>query len=340
MASQDRNQGFALELLGDLQREPYKFDFYQAIRLIECVYRDKERLGYSPSPNKDAIRLGQLPSLQFAPSTIATYSTENSIAALKVYFFGVFGPNGPLPLHLTEYARNRIHVAKDDTFAEFIDLFHHRLLSLFYRAWADKEPAVQLDRPENDRFSFFIGSLIGLAERSQRQRDEISDYTKLSFSAYLASQTKHASGLRSILGTYFQMPVAIEEFIGEWLTIPQDSLCYLNTESYAGQLGVSTTIGTQSWQCMHKFRIIAGPLNLKQFESLLPGGGGITAFCSLVRNYMGFEFAWDINLVLKKEAVPTAQLGKYGQLGWTSWLLSKNRQDDACDLFIDMEKYV
>lgn len=343
MAGQDRNQSPALELLGELQREPYTFDFYQAVRLVECVYRDKGRIGYSLTPSKDPIRLGQLPSLQFAPSTIASYekhSADNASDALKVFFFGVFGPNGPLPLHLTEYARNRIHTARDDTFTEFVDLFHHRLLSLFYRAWADKEPTVQLDRPENDRFRFFIGSLAGLAENSQQRRDEISDLTKLSFSAHLGCQTKHANGLIAILNAYFQMPVKIQEFIGEWLEIPQDSLCYLDTDNSTGQLGFTATIGTQSWQCMHKFRIVIGPLNLQQFESFLPNGKRIFALCSLVKNYMGFEFAWDINLVLKREAVPTAQLGKYGQLGWTSWLLSKNRQDDASDLFIDMEKYV
>ncbi|MCB1986758.1 MAG: type VI secretion system baseplate subunit TssG [Burkholderiales bacterium] len=343
MASQDRNQSLALELLEELQREPYRFDFYQAIRLFECVYRDKGRLGYSLTPGKDAIRLGQLPSLQFAPATIAACSAnnaENINAVLKVYFFGVFGPNGPLPLHLTEYARNRIHTAKDDTFAEFMDIFHHRLLSLFYRAWADKEPTVQFDRTENDRFRFFIGSFAGLAERSQQQRDEISDFTKLSFAAHLGSQTRHANGLITMLNAYFQIPIKIQEFIGEWLEIPLDSLCYLNSDKNTGQLGLTATIGTQSWQCMHKFRIVAGPLNLNQFESFLPDGKKITALCSLVKNYMGFEFAWDINLVLKKEAVPTIQLGKYGQLGWTSWLFSQRRHKDACDLFIDMEKYV
>ena len=343
MASQDRNQSLALTLLEELRREPYKFDFYQAIRLVECGHRNKGRFGYSLTPSKDPIRLGQLPSLQFAPSTIAAYNTndsENDIEALKVYFFGVFGPNGPLPLHLTEYARNRIHAARDVTFTEFMDLFHHRLLSLFYRAWADKEPTVQLDRPENDRFRFFIGSLAGLAEHSQQQRDEIADFTKLSFAAHLGSQTKHANGLIAILNAYFQMPFGIKEFIGEWLAIPQDSLCYLDPDHKTGQLGMTATIGSRSWQCMHKFRIVAGPLNLNQFESLLPDGKRITAFCSLVKNYMGFEFAWDINLILKKEAVPTVQLGKFGQLGWSSWLFTENRHEDANDLFIDMENYV
>lgn len=341
MAGQDRNQSAVIDLINGLHSEPYKYDFYQSLRLIECVYRNKERLGYSATPRNDAIRLGQLPSLQFAPATIASFKTnEIDQAVLKVFFFGVFGPNGPLPLHLTEYVRNRIHIAKDPTMAEFVDLFHHRLLSLFYRAWADKEPTVQLDRPENDRFSFYIGSLMGLAERSQQHRDEIPDHTKLFFSAHMGGQTKHASGLRTILNTYFKIPVKIEEFIGEWLEIPNDSLCYLNADKNTGQLGVSATIGSKSWQCMHRFRIVAGALNLPQFESFLPRGKKLIELCSLVKNYIGFEFSWDVNLVLKKEEVPVVQLGKYGQLGWTSWLYTQDRAEDANNLFIDLEKHV
>lgn len=340
MASQNRNPGSAVALLEDLQREPYKYDFYQFLRLIECIYPDKQRFGYSAKPEDDAIRLAQLPSMQFAPGALASFEMNpDSAAVLKVFFFGLFGPNGPLPLHLTEFARNRINIARDPTIAEFADLFHHRLLSLFYRAWADKEPTVQLDRPERDRFSFYVGSFLGIAERSQRERDEISDHTKLHFAAHLGCQTKHPSGLAAILQAYFDVPIVIEEFIGEWLVIPDDSLCYLNADTQTGQLGVSATIGTRSWQCMHKFRITAGPLNLKQFESLLPKGKKITAFSSLINNYVGFEFKWDLNLVLEKKEVPAVQLGKYGCLGWNSWLSANNRHHDAKDMYIDMEKY-
>lgn len=339
MASQIRNQSCAVAVLKDLQQEAYKYDFYQFVRLIECMYPDKQRFGYSVKPSDDAIRMGQLPSMQFAPGAIATFETNaDHAAALKVFFFGLFGPNGPLPIHLTEFARSRINIARDPTLTEFANLFHHRLLSLFYRAWADKEPTVQLDRPKNDRFSFYVGSLLGIAERSQQQRDEISDHTKLHFAAHIGSQTKHASGLIAILHAYFQVPIAVEEFVGEWLTIPNDSLCYLNADQQTGQLGVSATIGARSWQCMHKFRIVAGPLDLQQFESLLPNGKKITAFSDLVKNYIGFEYKWDLNLNLKKNEVPKVQLGKYGWLGWNSWLATKNRTNDARDMFIDVEK--
>ena len=339
MANQIRNQGRTVTVLNDFQHEPYKYDFYQFMRLIECMYPDKQRFGYSVKPSDDAIRIGQLPSMQFAPGALARFEMNADYpAVLKVFFFGLFGPNGPLPIHLTEFARHRMNIARDPTFAEFADLFHHRLLSLFYRAWADKEPTTQLDRPHNDRFSIYVGSLLGIAERSQQQRDCVCDHTKFHFAAHLGCQTKHADGLIAVLRSYFQVPIAMEEFVGEWLTIPKDGLCCLNADQQTGQLGVSATIGLHSWQCMHKFRLIAGPLDLQQFESFLPNGEKITAFSDLVKNYIGFEFKWDLNLILKKEEVPAARLGKYGWLGWNSWLSARSRNDDAKDMFIDLER--
>jgi len=337
MAGKNRQQSDNIELLTSLQQEPYKYGFYAALRQLECWYKGKPRIGYSVKPADDAVRFGQMPSLQFAPSTLVSFDAKGGrVAKLKVYFFGVFGPNGPLPLHLTEFARSRIRNFKDDTFAEFVDIFHHRLLSLFYRVWADKEPTVQFDRADKDRFAFYVGSLLGIGESSLQKRDAIPDYTKLHFAAHLGCHTRHASGLQAILSDFLQMPVQIEEFIGEWLNIPEDSYCFLDDDRSTGQLGVSAVIGTKTWQCQHKFRLIVGSLDLPEYESLLPIGDKLESLHSLVNNYIGFEYNWDVNLVLKQEQVPTAKLGEYGRLGWTSWLKTGKREVDVNDLYLNM----
>ncbi len=337
MAGKNRNQITDIELITRLQQEPYKFGFYAVLRQIECLYNNKPRLGYSLKPSDDAVRLGQQPSLQFAPSTLASFKAKSdNVSILKVFFFGVFGVNGPLPLHLTEYVRNRIRNSKDHSFAEFADIFHHRLLSLFYRAWADKEPTIQLDRPDKDRFTFYVGSLSGIGRSSLQSREIILDHTKLHFAAHLACHTRHVYGLKSILSDYFQTSVTIHEFIGEWVDIPSNSLCALNHDNTTGQLGVSAVIGTRSWQCQHKFRITIGPLSLYDYERFLPTGNWLESLGCLVRNYIGFEYDWDVNLVLNKDEVPAVQLGKYGQLGWTSWFQSDKRKAEVNDLYLNM----
>ncbi len=339
MAGTDRNQNSAVSAMEMLEKEPYRFGFYAALRELECLNKIRPRIGYAARPVDDPIRLGQTPSMQFAPSTISSFSSKAGAAhRLKVFFFGLFGPNGPLPLHLTEYTLNRLRDAKDSTLADFADMFHHRLLCLFYRAWADKEPVVQFDRPENDRFSFYLGSLLGIGLSSLRNRDEIPDQTKHHFVSHFGCHTKHSEGLISILQDFFQVPASIREFIGEWLTIPKTSYCLLNNDPTTGQLGMSAIIGVKSWQCQHKFRIILGPLTLNEYEDFLPTGIRLKKLLGIVKNYLGLEFNWDLNLILKKEEVPLMQLGKYGRLGWTTWLPAANRITDANDLYLAREK--
>ncbi len=341
MAGTHGNTDAYLALFQALEEEPYRFGFYEAMRQIECCYADRPRFGRSLRPGDDPIRLGQRPSLRFAPATLASFQhRENAAQLLQVYFFGLFGPNGPLPLHLTEYVRQRKRNAKDPGPADFIDIFHHRLLSLFYRAWADKEPTVQFDRPEADRFGFYLGALCGLAPESMRGRDAMADHAKLHFAAFLGGHTRHAQGLQSILQNYFHIPVKIQEFVGEWLSIPEDSYCYLDESDVTGQLGVSATIGTRSWQCSQKIRICMGPMDLKEYEGLLPSGNKLAALRDIVRNYLGFELNWELNLLLKKEQIPAPRMGGSIRLGWTGWLVDEHRSKDADDLSMQVESFV
>lgn len=341
MAGKDGNKNGDVSLTQRLGEDPYQFGFFEVLRWVETVYADKPRLGRSLRPSADPIRLGQAPSLRFAPSTLCAYEPQDKAPPkLLVNFFGLFGPNGPLPLHLTEYARHRLKQAKDGGIVEFADIFHHRLLSLFYRAWASKEPTVQFDRQDEDRFSFYVNALFGIAEQEQQQRDAMPDTVKRHFTSHLGCHTRHPEGLASILGNFFSIPVEIEEFVGEWLELPKESYCYLDSDDMTGQLGFSSIAGTRSWQCQYKFRIRLGPLSRKDYERMLPTGGKLHKLVDIVRNYIGFELKWDLELVMKKEEVCGVQLGNNGTLGWTSWLTDGERTQDAADLLLDAEAYM
>lgn len=338
MASKNRPASDVLTLEQALQAQPYKFGFYQALRRFECLYRDKPRIGMSVRPVDDVIRLAQEPSVVFAPSTLASFKigSEDYLSKLAVYFFGMFGPNGPLPLHLTEYARDRIRNSDDPTFSEFADIFHHRMISLFYRSWASAQPTVNFDRPEEDRFSVYTGALFGLGMPSLKNRDEIPDLAKLHFAGRLSSQAKNTEGLMALISTFFKVPAVIEEFVGEWLKIPSSSWCRLGVSPEIDTLGVNTAIGDYVWQCQQKFRIILGPLEYKDYQHMLPGNDSGKRLRALVRNYIGDSMNWDVKLVLKKEKVPSFGLGEDDLLGWNTWLGNRISNDDADDLIIDL----
>ena len=311
-----------IALLRALATTPGKFDFYQAVRLLECHYRDKPRLGRAPRAADDPVRFRQPPHLQFPPTTLASFQAgdDDRKAELAVYFFGVFGPNGPLPLHLTEYARNRIRHHRDPTLAHFADVFHHRLLSLFYRAWADARPAVNFDRPGDDRFARYTGALSGFSEPSMAGRDALPDDARRYYTGHFSHLTRNAEGLKAMVADFFGVPVTIDQFIGEWLAIPDHYCWRLGDSPDNSTLGATATLGGGAWSCQSKFRIVAGPLSKDQFLDFLPGSDALKQLTALVKNYAGPTLNWELKLVVENAQKPAVKLGESGRLGWTSWL--------------------
>jgi type VI secretion system protein ImpH len=329
----------AVELYGALHEAPYKFDFFQALRRIEAANSDRPRVGAATRLADDPVRLRQLPSLIFAPSTLAEFQPpeDDRPARLSTYFFGLFGPNGALPLHLTEHARDRVRNFGDESFVRFVDLFHHRMLALYYRAWATTRPTVGYDRSAEDRFGGHVASLCGLGMPTLRDRDGAPDLAKLHFAGRLALQTRPAEGLRAIIADYFKLPVEIDQFFPAWVPLPRQSLCLLGRSDATGTLGSTATIGERFHVYHHKFRIRIGPMSIADFTRLLPDGRSLSRLRPLVRNYIGDELAWDVMLILIKEDVPALRLGEAGMLGWTSWLGVRRSEQDATDLVLDPE---
>jgi type VI secretion system protein ImpH len=306
-----------LNALDTLAERPQAFSLFAALRLLEQSLPEQPRLGESRKAADDFTRLGQAPYLTFAPCDVATVAkTEDGQIYLEQLGFGLFGPNGALPLHLTELAFERRRHKEDGTIVDFLNLFQHRLISLFYRAWADSEPAVSLDRPDADRFREYVGALFGLAPASTHDADAVPDYAKLSRAGRFSQQTRSAEGLEAILADYLEIAVEVRPFAGAWLDIPRELYSRLGAQ----QLGMSTTLGASTWQCQHRFEIVLGPLSREAFANFLPGAAGLKELNALVRFYTNDEWAWQIRLLLRDVEIPGIHLGQGNQLGWTSWL--------------------
>lgn len=326
-------------LFAALADAPYRHDFYQTLRRLEALYDQKPRWGHARRPIDEPIRLGQTPDLSFAPSPIAAFDAGSGgrPPRLIVYLFGLFGPNGPLPIHLTEYARDRLR-AGDPTLTRFLDLFHHRFLTLFYRAWAQAQPHVNYDRPASDRFGRYVGSFLGIAPASFRGRDTVPDLAKLFHVGALIRQTRNAEGLRAILRHFFRVPIDIEEFVGDWMPLDVRERTYLGRADAV--LGVAAVAGRRVWDRQHKFRVWIGPLTLAEYEDFLPGGMRLRKLVDWVRLYANFELRWDVRLLLKTDHVPEARLGAGRRLGWTTWLGHRQAGTDAADLCLNAEAFV
>jgi type VI secretion system protein ImpH len=254
-----------------------------------------------------------------------------------VRLFGLFGPNGPLPLHITEYARERMRHAGDPTLSRFLDIFHHRFVTLFYRAWAQAQPHVNHDRPAEDRFASYVGAFVGLSPAALRERDSLPDLAKFFHAGALIRHTRNAEGLRAILQHFCRVPVQVEEFVGHWLTLETRERTCLGREG--ATLGSAAVAGSQVWDSQSKFRLHVGPLSLGEYEAFLPGGTVIQKMVDWVRLYLCYEFDWDVRLILRKDDVPPLSLGQSGRLGWTSWLGRRQAATDAGDLCINAEAF-
>jgi type VI secretion system protein ImpH len=308
------------------------FDFHAVMRRLEVLHHQLPRWGEALRPSDEPIRIGQVPSLAFQASQLASFDLADDAkpGRLWVNFLGLLGANGPLPSHVTEYVRSRLRHSGDPTLTAFLNIFNHRMLALFQRAWAMQRPTVALDRPEHNAFDAYAGALMGIGLPELQHRSSVPDHAKLYYLGLLAPAVRNAEGLRALLHDYFGYPTRIEEFVGDWLELPEESRWRLGWSAEVSKLSNSTILGKRVWRCDHKFRVVLGPLESDDFKSLLPGNAQLEHLTAMVRAYTGDEYDWDLRLILAEHASRQAKLargdrlGLYAQLGKTT-----TRRDDV-----------
>ncbi len=304
-----------------LERKAWQFDFHQAMRRLDCAFRDQPRAGEAHSPKAEPIRLGQDPSHAFAPAPVQRFRAPEAgkPGQLRVAFLGLFGPHGPLPQHFTEHARERANGLGDPAFAAFADLFHHRMLLLFHRAWSVNHPVVCQDRPSTNRFSGYLKALSGL-DADPASDPAIPQHARLQFAARFMHPARNAEGLEALVAEYFGVRPNVHEYAAEWLEIPAAQRWKLGSLPGASILGQSTLPGRRFFQRGQKFRLELGPLSAAEYQRYLPGSAGLVKLMELVRSYVGAELSWDLRLVLDPAQRAQLRLGSVGRLGRDAWL--------------------
>jgi type VI secretion system protein ImpH len=319
--------------LNDLLTAPETVHIFHAMRVIEAAWPDAPRMGESIRPKDDPVRLGQTPELAFPPSTIKEFKPpkDGKPGRMTNLMFGLWGPNGPLPLHLTEYARDRLRNHRDPTLVAFADMLTHRMMALLYRAWVSGQPAPSFDRPDRDPVERKVSAIAGLMGAGFRDRDAMPDLTKRHFAGFMAQGTKNAEGLVAMLSVFLRAKVRLQPFVGSWLDLEPDDRWQLGKRA---PLGRATSLGSRVWSRAAKFRLLIGPLSLADYTRLLPGSDSLGRIEAVVRNYLGDTLAWDINVILRADEVPAAVLGRDTRLGQTAWLGARTGRGDAADLYL------
>ena len=351
-------------LINNLFREPYRFDFFQAVRVLDSqARRDAQPLrrwsvGHDAVPIQEIVRFRAPPSLSFPAASIVNLATgpvdpdQPAPPDMTVAFLGLTGPSGVLPQHYTSLLIERCHVKnKDFALRDYFDIFHHRMVSLFYRAWEKYHfqfayERVRLEQPdEDDDFTFALFSLVGLGTQGLRRRMAFDDEAVLYYGGYFSHFPRCAISLECLLNDYWQVPLEVQQFRGQWLYLSEEEQTSLPSGSRPTglncALGVDALVGTRVWNIQSMFRIRIGPVTYRQFREFMPIGRRLLPLSQMTRLYAGVEFDFDVQVVLKKEEVPWCQLlvdpTEAPRLGWNSWVRSGPMQRDADEAVFRLE---
>lgn len=321
-----------------LREKPYDYRFFQAVRLMHLLSGDRSGVGRFADPAGEAVRFASHNSLSYPPSEIYHLEVKpGSAPRMEVNFFGVTGPVGELPVFYTAHVMERLR-ARDRAAADFFDIFNHRLLSLFYRAWEKQRFAIREERGEDAGLRQYVLDLIGLGTKGLQDRQEVDDSALVFYSGLLAQRPHSAQALENLIADYFRVPVSVIQFVGTWRKLDESSLCRLEDDprraGFSSQLGVGAVAGDEVWDPQSAARIRIGPLPLDRYLEFLPTGAAYPALKALANLFAGLEIDFEVQLVLKREDTPGCCLGVDGdtapKLGWVTWVKSvpMNRDPD------------
>jgi len=321
-------------LIDQARAEPYRFEFFQLVRLLRLHYSRTGRMDLATRPHEDPLRFRSQLSLAFPPSEVSDLHFERDgqvsasgrlLCEVQVTFMGLVGPSGVLPQPYTELLLERHVQYRDDAAHAFLDIFSHRMTALFYEAWQKYRFHIEHERQGSSHFESCLFNLTGLGPRARREkfqrrqsalRPELLSY----FSGLLTQKPHNALNLEAMLGFQYSLPIRVRQFAGRWLQLEAGQCSRLGR--YNTRLGGSAVAGARVWDYQSCIRIEVGPLSLPDYQRFQPGCRDYQQLLELVRFYLGPELDFEIAPLLEPRAVPAARLARDGNLalGWLGWL--------------------
>jgi type VI secretion system protein ImpH len=319
-----------------LENEPFSFHFFQAVRLLHRIPSLRFPAGNFAQPAEEVVRFSARPSLAFPASDIHDLVwDEAGQAHMEIEFMGLCASLPVLPVVYTEYLLEKAR-EKDRSMEDFFNIFNHRIVSLFYRAWEKYRCYIEFERSGKDKLSPKLLDFLGLGTAGLQERTGLPDLTFLHYLGNLAHQIRSSLSLKQILEEYFEVPVEIQEFAGTWRRLsPQDRTVLSETGGDNERLGIGTVAGDEVWDIHGRIGVALGPMPIAEYIEFLPGHGASKALASWLRFFLNGNYEAEIKLILAREDVPACNLGSSDgvgpRLGLMSWLKTKPKEYDPAD---------
>jgi type VI secretion system protein ImpH len=324
-----------------LREDACSFEFFQAVTLLQRLHSERQPVGRFSKPEDEAVHFRTNNTLAFPASQIQEIEyPENVPPQMLVNFMGLTGPMGVLPYCYTELILERIR-AKDRTLPAFLDIFNHRMISFFYRAWEKHRFPVTYYLKDEDLFTHHLLDLLGLGTPALQDRQAVPDDALLHFAGLFGMQSRSAAALEAILSDYFQVRVEVEQFSGAWYRLdPSTQTCMEEDDSESQQLGGGAVVGDEIWDQRSRVRVKLGPLTLAQYRDFLPEGTAFEPLRALTKFFCNDEFDFEVQLMLAREEAPRCEVGFEGdaapRLGWVTWLKSAPLNRDPGDTILNL----
>jgi len=320
VASEKRQSDPGIET--QLYNEFYEFSFFKAVELLEKFAQGKKKLGQTLEPGKEPVRFSVKPGFNFPASDIAglSRSSDTEYAKMEVAFMGLIGPSGLLPNWYNELAIER-QKNKDHAFVDFLDIFHHRLISLFYLAWKKHRFPETYEPGAKDRLSRYVLSLAGLGTSGMVGMLGLPRESLTFYSGLLSLPMASAASIEAAIKYFSGAKTTVDQFVQRDVPLEKDDCTSLGSAN--ASLGSDAVCGTMITECQTKFRVNLGPMGYQAYKRFMPVGDLLFPVFSLIRYMVGIEFEFEIRIFLAKEEVPMCVLGDEGPgktfLGWTTW---------------------
>jgi len=338
-----KKRRFEPAVIERLFKEPWRFEYFQAVRLLELWLR---RHGHATSdPVAGMLRFRNSTSHRFPASQLEAIGTETQEGERLRYvhvtpaFMGLLGCTGVLPAHYTERIAEHELRHKDEGPRAFLDTFSNRSLALFYEAWRKYRLPFKFQADGRDGFLPLLLGLAGFGNATLRRRlaheaqgavlDESIGY----FAAALRHRPASSAQLARVLGEYFGQPVSAEQFVGQWYDVPEQQQTILGDATAI--LGTSAMAGVRVWQRDLRLRLVIGPLDRASFDAFLPGGLAARALRSILALFTGVTLEYEVELVLRAADVREVVLKEgstIGRLGWDAYLVEGSQDRDRRDV--------
>ncbi len=317
------------------------FEFFQAVALLQRLRADAQQVGGFSSPEDESVHFQVNQRLGFPASEIQSLEVDGDARPeMTVNFMGLTGPMGVLPYAYSELMLERAR-AKDHSLAAFFDIFNHRAISLFYRAWQRSNFAVTYNTAGRDLFTQYLLDLAGLGTAGLRDRQDVDDEAILHYVSLVASQLRSAVALEQIIADYFEVPVEVQQFTGGWYGLDEATQCAMKEEESASrQVGSGAVVGDAVWDRQSRVRIRLGPMGIERYCDFLPGGGAHKSLRALTRFFSNQCLEFELQLVLDRGQVPQVSLdldqSNPARLGWVSWAKTEPLGFDPDDTILTL----